>query len=423
MMRKTCLIIFVLLISVILGFSQSRRSKITIQNSEISVEEILREITRQSGLHFSYNPQSVDASQEIAFNVRKAKLEKTLDKLASIIPIEYTIVENQIVLNRLVLSGDIKQNVLSSYTISGYITDKHSGESLIGATIYARGTTSGAVTNNFGFYSLRLPEGKYILEFSFLGFSTEELELTLKKDVLHNIPLCEKPVELPDVLVEIPVHEILDKKKMGTQEIHPKDLQNIPEFGGESGLIKGLQAFPGIKTHSDGSAFFFVRGGEKDQNLIIIDDAPIYNPAHLFGFYSLVIPDFTKNIKLYKSDIPVNLGDRLSSIIDVRTKDGNLNRMKFSGAFNPLLYRFSLEGPVVKGKSSFFSTFRHSNFDWIYKKTVPDLDLHFRDFSFKWNYKINNNNRLFLTIISGEDDLANKGALSYNRAGIGCPVS
>ncbi|MBK7407766.1 MAG: TonB-dependent receptor [Saprospirales bacterium] len=226
------------------------------------------------------------------------------------------------------------------------------------------------------------------------------------------------PLQLPDILVEIPMSDIMDRKQLGRLELKPKELDDMPEFGGEAGLIRGLQALPGVKTHSDGSAFFFVRGGERDQNMIIIDDAPIYNPAHLFGFYSLVIPDFTRDIKMYKNDIPVNLGDRLSSIIDVRTKDGNLNKWEFSGALNPLINRFSLEGPLRKEKSSFFTSIRRSNFQWLYKTQVPDLNMNFGDFSFKWNYKINNNNRLFFTLLNGRDALANTGAFSGSAAGI-----
>ena len=138
-------------------------------------------------------------------------------------------------------------------------------------------------------------------------------------------------------------------------EIRPGELNAMPEFAGESGIVKGLQTLPGIKMHSDGSAFFYARGGERDQNLIIIDDAPLYNPTHLFGFYSMIIPDFAKQIKVYKSDIPANLGDRLSSIVSIRTKDGNSNKFKFSGSLNPLVNRFAIEFPTAKEKGAIFT--------------------------------------------------------------------
>jgi len=414
-MRKACFIIFFLLLSVVTVFSQPAESKITIRRSNISVEKLLKEITSQSGIHFSYNPRSVDTDQQISFQIKKASLEETLELLASKIPIEYSIIENQIVLNRLDHWDAPEVEKLEYFTISGFINDRSSGESLIGATAYAKGTSYGTTTNDFGYYSLRLPKGNYDLEYSYLGFSAELAKVELDNNENKDVGLANAPFELPDVIVELPLKELLGKKFIGELELHPNELEKMPEFGGESGLIRGMQAFPGIKTHSDGSAFFFVRGGARDQNMVIIDDAPIYNPAHLFGFYSLVVPDFTKNIKLYKNDIPVNLGDRLSSIVDVRTRDGNLNKLEFSGAYNPLIYRLSLEGPIVKEKSSFFASFRRSNFQWLYKKEVPDLDMNFGDFNFKWNYKLNNKNRLFFTTIAGQDLLSNTAA---NGAGM-----
>lgn len=416
-MYRTFFLLFFLFAIVQPALSQTG-AKITIRESNIRVEDLLREITRQSGLNFSYNPRAVDENRRVSFSVREATLEETLGALAQAIPITYTLINNQIVLNRRKEEERREEREREYFTISGFINDRSSGESLIGATVAAQNTPFGATSNDFGYYSLRLPGGDYTLEYSYLGFTPETEEVVLDRNEEKNVGLRNIPFELPDVIVETPLVESLEKDHLGRQELKPEVLDNMPEFGGESGLIRGLQALPGMKTHSDGSAFFFVRGGEKDQNMIIIDDAPIYNPAHLFGFYSMVIPDFTKAITFYKSDIPVSLGDRLSSIVDVRTKDGNLNKFQFSGAFNPLVNRFSLEGPIVRGRSSFFTSLRRSNFDWIYQRNNPNLDLYFGDFSFKWNYKINNNNRLFLTLINGQDVLYNSGDLSNNEAGI-----
>ena len=240
----------------------------------------------------------------------------------------------------------------------------------------------------------------------------------MQKDEKKDLDLKAASLELPSIIVKTPLKDLLGKQQLGGMELNPDELENMPEFGGESGLIKGLQALPGIATSSDGSAFFFTRGGAKDQNLIIIDDAPIYNPAHLFGFYSIVIPDFSKSIRIYKSDIPVQLGDRLSSIIDIRTKDGNLNKWELTGAFNPLISRFSLEGPLIKGRSSFFISSRQSNFRWIYKNNAPNGVLNFGDFNFKWNVKLNDNNRVYFTLINSRDELANTNTISDNQGGV-----
>lgn len=402
MLKNNPALYFLLLLFLVFSLNKGNAQTITIQQSQISVKDILQEITTQTGLNFSYNPRAVDIQKRIDFFVKNASLEETLNQLAKQIPIAYSLVERQIVLNY----SEAKLE-LEYFTISGFLTDKSSGETLSGASVFVRAVARGTSTNAFGFYSLRLPKGLYVVEYSYIGFDTEAVNLQLESDAKKDMTLGYVSLDLPDVLVKTPLSDLLDKKQLSVMEMAPSGLGDMPEFAGESGLIKGLETLPGIKTHSDGSAFFFTRGGEKDQNLIIIDDAPVYNPAHLFGFYSMVIPDFTKSINVYKSDIPVNLGDRLSSIIDIRTKDGNLNHYELTGAFNPLLFRFSMEGPIVKEKSSFFVSFRQSTFQWLYLRTNPEVDVRFNDFSVKWNYRFNPKSRLFFTVFRGTDVFAN----------------
>jgi hypothetical protein len=332
------------------------KKKVTIREASISVGQVLEEITAQTGINFSYSSHSVDVNQKISFNIRRASIQEAMETLASRIPIEFTWIEGQMVLNRrfdLEIEEELPQEELT-FTVSGFLKDKTSGETLIGASVYVPGTNKGTITNGFGFYSLQLPQGEYDLEYSYVGFESQKVFVDLKSDKRHNMTLGYTKLELPSVLVKKSrLSEFLNGNQMSTIGLKPLNLENLPEFAGEVGLIKGIQTLPGIKAHSDGSAFFFVRGGERDQNLIILDDATIYNPSHLFGFYSVIVPDFTRDMKIFKSDIPVNLGDRLSSIVDIRTKDGNLNKLEFSGLFNPFLGRYSLEGPIVKGKSSF----------------------------------------------------------------------
>ncbi len=381
--------------------------RLTIEESAISVNQLFAEITRQTGLDFSFNPKKIDAKKVLSFTIKNATLFQTLDQLATQIPFSYSLIDHQIVLNRRKKNSSLLQKQKEFFTISGFLSDQTSGESLIGATIVLSGTSTGTVSNAFGYYSLRLPRGACTLSYSYVGFNTKKIPLQVHSDMQKDLSLQATSLELPAVIVQLPFQSIGLNRDLGGIEIKPADLENMPEFGGESGLIKGLQALPGIKMHSDGSAFFYTRGGEKDQNLIIIDDAPIYNPSHLFGFYSVVIPDFTKSINVYKSDIPTALGDRLSSIVDIRTKDGNLNKWEFNGALNPLINRFSLEGPIVKKKGSLFVSFRRSNFDWLYRRANPNWNLGFGDFSFKWNHRLNNKNRIYLTLISSADDFAN----------------
>lgn len=383
---------------------------VTIEAENIRVEELLEQITAQTGVKFTYNPRSIDVERQIDYVVRNANLETALSTLGEKIPLQYRLIKDQIVLT---LPPEAEPELL---TLSGFIEDGYSGESLIGATAAIPGTARGAVTNAFGFYSLPVERGENLLNYSYVGYQQEEFKLSLRQDQRQNVSLQPQAVDLPNVIVELPRMELLQDRDLGRLELDPNRLSNLPEFGGESGLVKGLQSLPGIQMHSDGSAFFYTRGGERDQNLIIVDDAPIYNPSHLFGFYSIIIPDFAKSIQVYKSDIPANLGDRLSSIVSIRTRDGNLNKLEFSGALNPLVNRFSLEAPLVKQRSSLFVSLRRSNFDWLYERAAPRADLGFGDFNFKLNHKVNDNNRLYFTLITSLDNFTNYA--SGRNAGI-----
>lgn len=405
-MRKT--IIFILLLPCFClclhAQTGSSKSRITIQKANVPVKEVLEEISRQSAMDFSYNSQMLDSEKIISFSIENATLKETLNLLSQKINLSCTIIEGQIVLR---LPADIEGDT-EYFTISGYVSDEGSGESLIGASVIIPEAAQGVFTNAFGFYSIQVKKGNYQVRYSYVGYEVSQVKISLVKNMQQDISMSLSSIDLPDIIVDQKAKNVLAKKTLDQMEMSPDDLNNMPEFGGESGLVKGLQSLPGIKTHSDGSAFFYVRGGERDQNLIIIDDAPIYNPSHLFGFYSTVIPDFTKSIKVYKSDIPVKLGDRLSSIVSIRTKDGNLNKTQFSGAINPLLYRFSFETPIVKKKGSIFTSFRRSNFEWLYKKNTPNVDLYFSDFNFKWNHKFNNKNRVYFTTIFTNDNFTSQ---------------
>lgn len=406
MLKKMFLLSSILMI-VVCAFSQNKQNSITINSSKISVYRILQEITIQSGMNFSYNPNIIEPDQKISFHVKNTSLDEALKLLSEKISVDYSIVEGQIVLNKrnkIIKTEKLNQEI---YTLSGFIFDFSSGENLIGAAVLSNDRTTGTISNEFGYYSISLPKGEHKIQFSFLGFMQENELVDLTEDKKLNINLKSIPQKLPEITIELPVTNILKNNRPRITDIKQNELNDMPEFGGSSVLIKGLQSRPGIKTHSDGSAFYYVRGGEKDQNLIIIDDAPIYNPAHLFGFYSVIIPDFTRSVQLYTNDIPVNLGDRLSSVLDIRTKDGNLKKIELSGATSFIMNRISLEGPLKKEKSSFFTSFRASNFNWLYKRYIPDLNLAFGDFNFKWNYKINEKNRFFFTLINGRDVLEN----------------
>jgi len=397
--------------------AQSDTFEITIQEENISINDFLEQISIQTGLDFSFNSDKINIEQQVNINVINGNLESVMSILKKAAKIEYDIIENQVVLT-IQKTSLTNQPSSTFYTLSGFLYDKTSGESLIGATVEIIGTGKGAITNEFGYYAIQLTPGVHKIGISYIGYEIIKRSIDLQKDLRLNEQLLATSIELPNVLVGLSNQIKLREKQSSTIKLPANSMENMPEFAGESGLIKGIQSLPGIKTHSDGSAFFYVRGGEKDQNLIIIDDAPVYNPSHLFGFYSIIVPDFAKSINVYTNDMPTSLGDRLSSIIDIRTRDGNLNRWSFSGSFNPLITRFALEIPVVKQKASIFLSLRRSNFDWLFKRNFPNATIGFGDFNFKYNHKINDKNRIFFTIISSDDTFSNRGNSNGQPTGI-----
>lgn len=384
----------------------------TILNKQVSLEfenetleKILSEITDQTGVHFSYNSRAIKSSQLITVLVIKQSLGEVLNYLADHAGIEYQLYKSQVILKPRKKRGKTE----TTYTISGIIRDKETGETLPGATVQVVGAGTGTISNNYGFYSLTLPEGENILEFSFVGFSNQRKIIDLIADLKLDLDMLFNSSLLGEVTIETNEQlESIEKSQMSRIKVNPKSLSTMPEFAGEVGLIKSLQSLPGIKTHSDGSAFFFVRGGNKDQNLILIDEAPVYNPAHLFGYYSVIIPEVAKDINIYMGDMPIEKGDRLSSVIEVQTKDGNMKKHELNGVLNPLMYRFSVEGPVAKEKCSFYTSFRHSNFEWIYKAASPKSRLYLYDVNAKLNWRINKNNRLYYAFFYGEDNFTNE---------------
>ena len=390
-------------------------ANVTIRGSNMTLETILKNIQQQTGVDFSYNAKTIPSNQTLSFFVVDLPLHKTMERLCNKIGITFEKIDNQVILYTI---PEEEKPSTAFFSLNGYIYDQETGETLIGATVYVPGTTFGTITNAFGYYSLQLPPGKYQVQYQYVGYNAKSKPIQVSNNERQNVKLTIAAIELPNVVVDETINTALKNPHLDHMDLPPNEWQNMPEFGGESGLVKGLQTLPGVSMHSDGSAFFYTRGGNRDQNLIIVDDAPIYNPSHLFGFYSIVIPDFTKSVEVYKSDIPARLGDRLSAIVSIRTKDGNSNRINFSGALNPLINRFTLESPVFKKRGSLFTSFRRTNFDWLYKSQTPTADLYFSDFSFKWNHKLNNNDRLYFTMISSIDNFTTEPENGNPNSGI-----
>ena len=295
---------------------------------------------------------------------------------------------------------------LEKYTVSGYIKDATNGEVLVGATILVKEESKGTSTNIYGFYSLNLKPGNYTLVYSFVGYNSIEKVITLKENVTINIEFELESQAIQEVVVsrEKPNSNIV-KPEMSVSQLEMKSIQRIPVLFGEVDVLKAIQMLPGVQTAVEGSSGFSVRGGGTDQNLILLDEATVYNGSHFMGFFSVFNNDAIRDVKLYKGDIPASCGGRLSSLLDVRMKDGNSKKYEFNGGIGLISSRFTVEGPIIKDTSSFIVSGRRTYLDLFFPffKQAKGSRLYFYDLTMKINHTINENNRIYLSGYFGRD--------------------
>ncbi len=296
-------------------------------------------------------------------------------------------------------------------TVSGYLKDSKNGESLIGVTVYKKGSTLATSTNAYGFYSLTLPKGQDTLVLSYIGYKTIFIPINLTANQTISMELSEETTELSEVEVS---SEKEDKNvtslEMGVAKLDIKQIQKMPALLGEVDIIKSIQLLPGVTTVGEGASGFNVRGGNIDQNLVLMDEAPVYNSSHLFGFFSIFNPDAVKDVKLIKGGIPAQYGGRASSVLDIRMKEGNNKKLEVNGGLGTIFSRISIEAPLIKNKASFIIAGRRSYIDVLAKplleKRQPDLKdarFYFYDLTAKFNWRINDKNTVFASGYLGRD--------------------
>ncbi|TAM96813.1 MAG: TonB-dependent receptor [Chitinophagaceae bacterium] len=297
----------------------------------------------------------------------------------------------------------------SHYTINGYVRDSASGESLIGASVSVNGTGEGVTTNSFGFYSISLPAGNYTLTFSYLGYDSHEGSIALNHHLVLNIQLHTKPLSGKEVVISAQrKDENVTATEMGKIDLSVNKIKELPALFGEVDILKALQLLPGVQSN-EGTAGLYIRGGSPDQNLILLDDAPVYNPGHLFGFFSVFNSDAINNVTLIKGGMPANYGGRLSSVVDVSMKEGNNKSFHGEGGIGLIASRLSIEGPIKKNKSSYIISARRTYIDLLTKPFVPKNSsfhgsgYYFYDLNAKANYIFSDKNRLYLSGYFGRD--------------------
>ena len=294
-------------------------------------------------------------------------------------------------------------------TLSGYVKDASNGETLIGATVFLKEISKGATTNVYGFYSLSVPSGTYNVEVSYIGFEKKMLPVTLTANQKLDLELKEEAASIEEIVVVAEKeNQNITNTEISTQKLGMATIEKMPALLGEVDVIRSIQLLPGVTSVGEGATGFNVRGGSIDQNLVLLDEAPVYNSSHLFGFFSVFNPDAVKDVKLYKGGIPARYGGRLSSILDVRMKEGNNKKFTANGGVGFIFSRLSIEAPIVKDKGSFIIAGRRSYIDVVAKPflndDLSDTALNFYDLTLKTNYSINDNNRVFLSGYFGRDN-------------------
>lgn len=315
-------------------------------------------------------------------------------------------------------------NAQNKHTISGYVREKGSRELLPGVNIYLPLQKTGTTTNNYGFYSITLPAGDYELQYSFVGYSAEIRQVALQADQVIDIDLTAS-ITLKEVVVSgEQIERATESAQMSMVSLPVTQVKNIPALLGEKDVFKALQLMPGVQKGSEGNSGLYVRGGGPDQNLIILDDAPVYNAYHLFGFFSVFNGDALKSVELTKGGFPARFGGRLSSVVEMTMKDGNKEKFSGEAGIGLLSSRLTLEGPIVKNKSSFLISGRRTYADVLVRPFLPDgenVGYYFYDLNAKLNYDFGPKNRLYLSGYFGRDKFyikSDNGGFGYDEGGL-----
>lgn len=289
-------------------------------------------------------------------------------------------------------------------TISGTIVNSQSNETLIGVNIFIPELQSGTTTNEYGFFSLSVPKGDYTLQISYMGFQTSEEKVSLQQNLRKNISLESTTQNLDEIVItERKNIANIKKPEMSVNKLSIQEIKKMPAVLGETDILKSILQLPGVTNAGEGSSGFNVRGGAADQNLILLDEALIYNSSHLFGFFSVFNSDAIKDLKLYKGGIPSRFGGRVSSVLDIYQKEGNSNEFHMNGGIGLISSRLLAEGPIEKGKGSFLVAGRSSYAHLFLKLTDNNNSAYFYDLNTKLSYKLNDNNSLFLSGYFGRD--------------------
>lgn len=407
--------IILLCLSTTMSFSQVSQAnkiesiEIDYQCSDKNLESVLSDIETKYKINFQYNPSDI-SEKKISTVANDLALKDFLVRLFSETDLNYQILSNKIIIYKKVTDIGY-QTPVEKHTLSGYVIDGQSTESLIGATIYAIEEGIGTVTNEYGFFSLTLPAGIHTVDASYIGYNNNRQAIKLANDTSEKIKM-NSSVLIEEVVITASntIDPVQQRTQMSQFSLPIEKLKSVPVIMGEEDLMKSMQLLPGVKSGAEGTSGIFVRGGSEDQNLILLDGVPVYNPSHVLGIFSVFNADAIKSVTLTKGGHPARYGGRLSSVVDVRMKEGNLENWHGDGSIGLISSKLSLSGPIVKDKVSILLSGRRTYADLLIKPFFPQEEnqeikpsLFFHDYNGKLQYKINDKHRIYLSGYLGKD--------------------
>ena len=396
---------------------------ITLRLRDTALPDILEEIERQAGVSFSYESSLMEGLPKTDFTAERERLESCLDRLLAAYPIGYRISGRMIVLKR-------KTRMV---TISGFVRDAGSAESLIGASVYETGSRVGAASNSYGFFSLTLPAGEARINASYIGYESRSLHFaSLARDTTLRIELRPN-ARLEEVVVtgeeRQQARPTARNTLMGAMGLSQQSIKTTPTLFGESDIVRTLQLTPGVSSGTEGLAGLYVRGGDLDGNLFLIDNNPVYQVNHVGGLFSAFNPEAVRGMDFFKAGFPARYGGRLSSVVDVHTKEGNMRAYHGSASIGLISGNLSLEGPIVKDRTAFQLSLRRSWLDAISAPAVALVNLKakkegehyniryaFHDLNAKVTHRFSDRDRMFVSVYNG-NDLLKGGSRESNRPG------
>jgi hypothetical protein len=390
------------LLSIQTIYAQNKNTPVSVQLSNVKFETIIQSLETQTGFLFSYDANIASKESKYSLNEINQPFDFVLNKFLKPLNITYKINGQQIILS----TSPVKKK----YTISGTVIEKNTGETVIGATIRIKNFNVGTKTNSYGFYTISLDEGEYILEVTYIGFEKKEIQITLNNNVVNNISITPNAngIGLKEVVVKsskTSVREFTKSTEMGRIEIPVEMMKKVPTIAGESDLMKVLQLTPGIKRGGEGTIGMYVRGGGADENLILLDEATVYNAGHLLGFFSVFNTSSIKDVTMHKGGFPSNYGGRLSSVLDIRMKDGNKNKFQTEGSVGLISSNLTIQGPIYKDKVSFILSGRRTYIDKVFSLVNVPIPYYFYDVNAKLNWTISKRDKLFFSSYFGNDVL------------------